>query len=83
MRVAVNPFAQASDLHSAREAFGLLSEAMIAAVGGLIPEGLAIAYCPMARKSWLQEGTAIHNPYYGLAMADCGRVVRGAGAAPP
>jgi len=82
VRAAVNPFAQASDLPRAREAFGPLSEAMIAVVGGAIPEGLAVAYCPMARKTWLQEGAPIHNPYYGLAMADCGRVVRGVGATP-
>ena len=83
VRAAVNPFAQAADLRSAREAFGPLSEAMIAAVGDSLPDGLAVAYCPMAKKSWLQEGASIHNPYYGLAMADCGRVVRGVGATPP
>jgi len=83
VRAAVNPFAQAADLRSAREAFGGLSEAMIAAMGDSLPDGLAVAYCPMARKSWLQEGASIHNPYYGRVMADCGRVVRGVGATPP
>ena len=83
VRAAVNPFAQASDLRRAREAFGPLSEAMTAAVGDSVPERLAVAYCPMARKPWLQEGAAIHNPYYGHAMADCGRIVRGVGATPP
>jgi protein SCO1/2 len=79
IRVGINPFAQAADLRAAREAFGALSDALIAYIGNALPEGLAVAYCPMARKSWLQRGEAIQNPYYGKAMADCGRVVpRGA-----
>ena len=83
VRAAINPFAQASDLRAMRDSFGALSEALIAAVGEKLPDGLAVAFCPMARKSWLQEGAAIHNPYYGRVMGDCGRVVRGVGAMPP
>ena len=79
IRVAINPFAQAADLRTAREAFGALSDALIAYVGESLSDGLAVAYCPMAKKSWLQRGDAIQNPYYGKAMADCGRVVRRAG----
>jgi len=75
VRAAVNPFAQARDLRAAREAFGGLSETIIALVGDALPDGLAIAYCPMARKSWLQRGDDVQNPYYGKAMADCGRIV--------
>jgi len=74
LRVAVNPFAQATDLRAAREAFGGLSDALVAFVGDALPDGIAVAYCPMARKSWLQHGQTIQNPYYGKAMADCGRV---------
>ena len=33
------------------------------------------AYCPMARKYWIQKGETIANPYYGRKMADCGRIV--------
>ena len=76
VRAAVNPFAQARDLRAAREAFGGLSDAIIALVGDRLSDGLAVAYCPMARKSWLQRGQTIRNPYYGKAMADCGRIVR-------
>jgi protein SCO1/2 len=75
VRAAVNPFAQARDLRAAREAFGILSEAIIALVGDALPDGLAIAYCPMARKFWLQRGSEVQNPYYGQAMVDCGSVV--------
>jgi Cu(I)/Ag(I) efflux system membrane fusion protein len=35
---------------------------------------LAIAYCPMAKASWLQHGQEITNPYMGTAMATCGSI---------
>jgi protein SCO1/2 len=76
VRAAVNPFAQARDLRAVRDAFGGLSDAIIAFVGDTLRDGLVVAYCPMARKSWLQRGQTIRNPYYGKAMADCGRIVR-------
>ena len=75
VKVGVNPFAQAADLRAAREAFGPLSDAVIAFVrseGGAMPDGINAAYCPMARKSWLQRGKTIRNPYYGKVMAECG-----------
>ncbi|HMF98367.1 MAG TPA: SCO family protein [Vicinamibacterales bacterium] len=75
VRAAVNPFAQVTDLRSAREAFGGLSDALLDYIGTALPDGLAVAYCPMARKSWLQRGAVIQNPYYGRVMGDCGRVV--------
>ena len=75
VKVGVNPFAQAADLRAAREAFGPLSDAVIAFVrgeGGAMPDEINAAYCPMARKSWLQRGKTIRNPYFGKAMAECG-----------
>ena len=36
------------------------------------PEGVRKAYCPMAQKPWLQEGSTLANPYYGTSMATCG-----------
>ena len=33
---------------------------------------LQLAFCPMARKSWIQEDGAIANPYHGREMLDCG-----------
>jgi len=77
IRVAINPFAQAADLRAARDAFGGLSAAIIALAGGAMPDGIEVAYCPMAKKSWLQRGVTIQNPYYGQAMAECGRIVPG------
>ena len=81
IRAAAADSERAADLVSARAAFGALSDAMLAAgknADGGFGDGVKIAYCPMAKKYWLQKGEAIRNPYYGKAMSDCGRL-----SAPP
>jgi len=66
---------KAAKIADAREAFGRLSEAL---VGYLDAEkqkpgdGVRVAYCPMARKPWLQKDGTIQNPYYGSQMLTCG-----------
>jgi Cu(I)/Ag(I) efflux system membrane fusion protein len=75
LRSAVPALEQAADIKSARDAFGPLSEAVIAAAradGWANVSALKLAYCPMAKRSWLQSAEAIQNPYYGKAMATCG-----------
>jgi membrane fusion protein, copper/silver efflux system len=65
----------AADLADARDKFGRLSEAIDAYMTGLKltpPEGVRVAVCPMVNKPWLQEGSAIANPYYGKEMSTCG-----------
>jgi Cu(I)/Ag(I) efflux system membrane fusion protein/cobalt-zinc-cadmium efflux system membrane fusion protein len=37
---------------------------------------LSVAYCPMVKQYWLQEGETILNPYTGQEMSDCGDVKR-------
>src|SRR4029079_1385231 len=77
VKAAVNPFAQANDVSAARAAFGGVSDAILrlASASGLSFAGRAeIAYCPMARKYWLQKGSTVQNPYYGKQMSDCGRI---------
>ena len=65
----------AADLKAARDAFGPLSDAVIAAGNAEgwkdVPD-VRQAYCPMAGRSWLQKDGAIRNPYYGSAMPTCG-----------
>jgi hypothetical protein len=72
---AARALEQAADLKAAREAFGPLSDAVIAEGNAQkwkdVPD-LRIAYCPMVRKSWLQKEDAIKNPYYGSSMLTCG-----------
>jgi hypothetical protein len=63
------------DIEDARAKFGTLSEAIDTYMKGFDlkpPEGVSVAYCPMAQKPWLQEGRTLANPYYGKAMPTCG-----------
>ena len=64
----------ALQLASATE-LGALSEAIDTYMTGLklkAPEGVRVAFCPMAEKPWLQQGPTISNPYYGKSMSTCG-----------
>jgi hypothetical protein len=68
---------KAGDLKATRDAFGALSEAVIAAAkadGGKDLGNVKLAFCPMVKKRWLQKGDAIQNPYFGKSMADCGEL---------
>jgi hypothetical protein len=74
---AAKAMEEAADLKMAREAFGGLSDAVIAAGTAEgwkdIPD-LRVAYCPMIKKSWIQKDDAIRNPYYGTGMLTCGEI---------
>jgi Cu(I)/Ag(I) efflux system membrane fusion protein len=75
MAKAAKAVAAATDIKAAREAFGPLSDAVIAAAkaeGWKDLSDVKLAYCPMVKQSWLQKEEKIHNPYYGTAMATCG-----------
>ena len=65
----------ATDLTSARAAFGPLTDAVMAAgkaEGWKDVEGVRLAFCPMVKQSWLQKEEQIRNPYYGSGMLTCG-----------
>jgi hypothetical protein len=67
----------AANVQKAREAFGTLSDAMLAyikATGSTPGSDVKVAFCPMAGKPWLQKGTSVRNPYYGLGMLECGEI---------
>jgi len=70
-------FAAAKDIEAARESFGPLSAAMIS-YRNLIDDEDApnVAYCPMVKQSWLQNGKKIANPYFGSKMLRCGEIVK-------
>jgi protein SCO1/2 len=83
MRSAAGAFARAANIKDGRTAFGTLSSAILtyAKASGRLPnDTLKVAYCPMVRKYWLQEGTVVQNPYFGPAMSECGRIVQGLAA---
>jgi hypothetical protein len=76
MAKAAKAVEDASDLKTAREAFGPLSEAVIAAAqaDGMKDLGVKQAFCPMVKRPWLQKDDKIRNPYYGTAMLECGEI---------
>ena len=68
----------APDIAAAREAFGPLSDAIIARVRAdgskEVAADLKLAYCPMVKRSWIQREPQIRNPYYGASMLACGEL---------
>jgi Cu(I)/Ag(I) efflux system membrane fusion protein len=75
---AADRLAAAGGLEAARDAFFELSKPLVryrALVDG--EPGVVVAYCEMAKRSWLQPEGEIGNPYYGRSMARCGEVVDG------
>ena len=67
--------AKAADIKAVREAFGVLSDAVVEAAkldGWTDVSGLKLAYCPMVKHTWLQAGDTLQNPYFGKAMPSCG-----------
>jgi hypothetical protein len=77
---AAGELAGAEDIDTARVAFGKLSDELIAFAktekSATFGEDLHVAYCPMVKKSWIQRGTTIANPYGGQKMPTCGEIVR-------
>ena len=59
-----------------RTSFWPLSSAMVklAKTFNLNNDDVYVQYCPMAKKSWLNEVEAVQNPFYGSMMYDCGEV---------
>lgn len=64
------------DLKEQRKSFWPLSTAMIklAKAFDMNNATVYVQYCPMAKKSWLNEVEAVQNPFYGSMMYDCGEV---------
>ncbi len=67
--------AAAKDIKSARTAFGDLSGAMVEYRNMIPGEKPNVAYCPMVKKNWLQNGKKVSNPYFGSSMLRCGSIV--------
>ena len=80
IRAAAGQLQQVADVKVARAGFWLLSDAIITYAkqqNAGIGDDVKAAYCPMARKYWLQKGEQVQNPYYGKAMSECGRITTG------
>ena len=72
---ATDQLAKAKNLEEARRAFGELSDALVESGDVTTTGSLNVAYCPMAKRHWLQTGNEISNPYYGSQMLRCGEFV--------
>jgi len=78
IRSAAAEFSRLTDVKSARESFARLSNALITtakAANAPLGDDMAVMFCPMLRKYWIQKGPKVQNPYYGKAMLECGRAV--------
>ena len=78
IRLAATALDRPLAIAAVRTAFGTLGDALISYAKdrhATLGAGVKVAYCPMARKYWLQRGETIQNPYYGQTMSDCGRFV--------
>ncbi len=74
LKSLVEKVANAEDITAVRTAFKPLSEKVIK---GEIPEGLVLAYCPMADNDtgahWIQKDQPqLMNPYFGATMLHSG-----------
>ena len=75
MLAAAKTLASATSLEPARDAFYELTKPLVRWREG-VPAGNgrpAVGYCPMYKRSWLQPGAEIGNPYGG--MPRCGSIV--------
>ena len=72
LRSAAEALASATDLESARTAFYELTKPLVRWRSAAVVELPAVAYCPMAKRSWLQPEGEVSNPYYGQSMLTCG-----------
>lgn len=67
---------KAKDLASARAAYKTLSDSLLAYLQTQkVPAGsYYVAYCPMAKASWIQSQKVVVNPYMGKSMIHCGKI---------
>ena len=71
---AADAIATAESLETARDGFYALTKPMVLwREGASRSDRPAVAYCPMHKRSWLQPGDEIGNPYGG--MPGCGSIV--------
>ena len=73
--LAASELSRAGNIKATRKSFGSLSDAMIAYRELATGDKPQVAYCPMAKQSWLQDGKKIANPYYASKMLRCGSIV--------
>lgn len=76
IKKAAEAIANEKAIAAQRKSFGTISSAMLKLTRelNLNSANVYVQYCPMVKKSWLNEVEAVQNPYYGSMMYDCGEV---------
>lgn len=76
IKKASSEIAAEKAIKAQRNSFWPLSSAMVKLTKefNMNNDAVYVQYCPMAKKSWLNEVEAIQNPFYGSMMYDCGEV---------
>ena len=77
LATAAESLSASDSLEAARDAFYDLSKPLVRYRKAATGQRPVVAYCSMAKRSWLQPEGEIGNPYYGSAMLTCGEVVDG------
>jgi hypothetical protein len=72
MESSANALKATADIKKARETFKQLSSAVALWASQAKPQGVRIAFCPMAQAKWVQKEGPVRNPYYGKEMLECG-----------
>ena len=75
--------AAAANLKGARDSFAMLSEEIIPFRDARSGDRPVVAYCSMAKKSWLQPKGALTNPYMDASMRSCGEIRKDKAAPAP
>ncbi len=76
LQKSANLIIKAKNIKEIREAFKSLSKPISMWVSMSKPKNMKVAYCPMAKASWIQKEEKINNPYK-LKMPHCGSFVGG------
>ncbi|MCJ0741776.1 DUF3347 domain-containing protein [Pedobacter montanisoli] len=76
LKKSLQPMLAETDLKAQRKNFDGVASSMIKLVKNLNlnNEEVYVQYCPMAKKSWLNEVKPVQNPFFGSKMFDCGEV---------
>lgn len=74
---AATALSTATSIEAARDAFYDLSKPLVRWRKAAEGDKPVVAYCSMAKRSWLQPEGELGNPYYGQSMLRCGEVVDG------
>ena len=77
LKESATDLAEAESLTDARNAFYELSKGLVRWRKAANGDKPVVAYCSMAKRSWLQPAGELGNPYYGQSMPRCGEVVDG------